>query len=66
MTGWWRWSTTRGQNGFVGSHQKAFGPQYPQVLSVDGVGPDTDGLWTVYSVNKEDVAITFAPKVSLI
>ena len=34
-------------------------------VQVAGEGPDLDGLWAVYSINKEDIGITFAPNRSL-
>ena len=49
---------------FCGS-AKPFGPSYPQAREVVGEGAGLDGLWTVYSINKEDVGVTFAPIASL-
>jgi hypothetical protein len=46
-------------------YQKARGASYPQAREVVGEGPDLDGLWTVYSINKEDIGVTFAPKAAL-
>ena len=46
---------------FCGS-AKPFGPSYPQAREVVGEGPELDGLWTVYSINKEDIGVTFAPR----
>ena len=40
---------------------KSFGPSYPQAREVTGEGPSMDGLWIVYSINKEDIGVTFAP-----
>jgi hypothetical protein len=50
---------------FCGS-AKSFGPSYPKACAVTGQGPALDGIWTVYSINKEDVGVTFAPKASLV
>ena len=33
----------------------------PQAREVVGEGVDLDGLWTAYSINKEDIGVTFAP-----
>ena len=33
----------------------------PQAREVVGEGVDFDGLWTAYSINKEDIGVTFAP-----
>ena len=44
---------------------KSFGPSYPKAREVSGEGESLDGLWTVYSINKEDVGVTFAPRASL-
>ena len=41
---------------------KPFGPSYPQAREVVGEGPELDGLWAVYSINKEDIGVTFAPR----
>ena len=45
--------------------QKGRGASYPQAREVIGEGADLDGLWTVYSINKEDVGVTFVPLSSL-
>ena len=44
---------------------KPFGPSYPQALEVHGEGALMDGLWTAYSINKEEVGVTFAPLAGL-
>ena len=44
---------------------KPFGPSYPQAVSVNE-GGSVDGLWTVYSINKEDIGVTFVPRKELI
>lgn len=44
---------------------KDLGVSYPQAQMVTGEEPDVNGLWTVYSVNKEDIGITFVPESSL-
>ena len=33
----------------------------PQAREVVGEGVDLDGLWTAYSIHKEDIGVTFAP-----
>ena len=40
---------------------KSFGPSYPQARAVVGEGEALDGLWIVYSVNKEDIGVTRVP-----
>ena len=49
---------------FCGS-AKPYGPSYPQARQVAGAGIALDGLWTVYSINKEDIGVTFAPNASV-
>ena len=44
---------------------KPFGPSYPQAREVAGEGLELDGLWAAYSINKEDIGITFAPRSTL-
>ena len=44
---------------------KSFGPSYPQARAVVGAGEALDGLWIVYSVNKEDIGVTRVPFQSL-
>lgn len=40
---------------------KSVGPSYPQAREVVGESPDLNGLWIAYSVNKEDVGVTYVP-----
>ena len=44
---------------------KAFGPSYPKTIEVCGEDATLNGLWSVYSINKEDIGVTFAPRASL-
>ena len=37
----------------------------PQAREVVGEGATLDGLWAVYSINKEDIGVTFAPHHTL-
>ena len=60
---WALYNSTRPKR-YCGS-AKPFGPSYPQARTVSGEGVGLDGIWTVYSINKEDVGITFAPIASL-
>eukprot|EP01052_Picozoa_sp_SAG31_P001478 SAG31_NODE_49_length_30599_cov_15.615016_38_plen_336_part_00 len=41
--------------------EKCLGASYPQTREVQREGTALDGLWTVYSVNKEDIQVTFVP-----
>ena len=45
--------------------EKCLGASYPQTREVTGEGAALDGLWTVYSINKEDIGVTFVPAASL-
>lgn len=45
--------------------EKCLGASYPQSREVTGEGAALDGLWTVYSINKEDIGVTFVPARSL-
>ena len=56
---WALYNSTRPKR-YCGS-AKPFGPSYPQATEVVGEGAALDGLWTVYSINKEEVGVTFAP-----
>ena len=49
---------------FCGS-AKPFGPSYPQAREVVSASEGLDGLWVVYSINKEDIGVSFAPRASL-
>ena len=44
---------------------KALGPSYPKATVVTGEGSKLDGIWTAYSINKEDIGVSFAPATSL-
>jgi hypothetical protein len=60
---WALYNSTRPKR-FCGS-AKPFGPSYPQAVEVTGEGALMDGIWTAYSINKEEIGVTFAPIASL-
>ena len=60
---WALYNSTRPKR-YCGS-AKPFGPSYPQAAVVHGEGDQLDGLWATYSINKEEVGVTFAPIGSL-
>eukprot|EP00040_Diaphanoeca_grandis_P030797 m.182809 g.182809 ORF g.182809 m.182809 type:complete len:473 (+) comp32134_c0_seq1:140-1558(+) len=61
---WALYNNTRPKK-YCGS-AKPFGPSYPQARAVMDEGGSLDGLWTTYSINKEEVGVTFAPMASLV
>ena len=61
---WALYNSTRPKM-FCGS-AKPFGPSYPQARAVSAEGAAMDGVWAVYSINKEEVGISFAPAAALV
>ena len=45
--------------------EKCLGASYPQTREVVSEDVALNGLWTVYSVNKEDIEVAFVPAQSL-
>eukprot|EP01043_Picozoa_sp_COSAG02_P020488 COSAG02_NODE_1013_length_15207_cov_4.700556_6_plen_475_part_00 len=60
----WALYNSTAQKRFCGS-AKPFGPSYPQAREVADEGPALDGLWVIYSINKEDIGVSFVPADTL-